>query len=186
MSNALQRIFPCGAWNDADLQTSTVAAPGGIVQPAARRPRPNRLPGDLATMSMVETTCQQCHESLLIDLAWMGRLVECPHCGKPTPATPSPPPPADTAAPPIIKAERAAETKPVPEAVEEAEAEERSLSPTEATAKEEPQAEQTKRAGRPLPSWKQRANERRWRTQLVAVVAGIILLAAAVLLLSLG
>jgi hypothetical protein len=52
-------------------------------------------------MGMIPIRCTACGEAAQIDEAWLGQLVECPHCGEATPAA-APPPPAS--APPAVSA----------------------------------------------------------------------------------
>jgi len=58
-------------------------------------------------MGMIPIRCTACGEAAQIDEAWLGQLVECPHCHQPTPATlaPLPPssPPAVPPPPPAMK-----------------------------------------------------------------------------------
>ena len=51
-------------------------------------------------MGMIPIRCTACGEAAQIDEAWLGQLVECPHCRQPTPATLAPLPPSSPPPPP--------------------------------------------------------------------------------------
>jgi hypothetical protein len=118
-------------------------------------------------MGMIPIRCIACGEAAQIDEAWLGQLVECPHCRQPTPAAAAPPQAPAAAPPPPSPPPPQVESAPSPE------------SPP--TPKSEPAAAPAKRP--PLTRAERQAIRRRRQT-IVAFVSGLLLLVAFLVLMA--
>lgn len=128
---------------------------------------------------MIPIRCTACGEAAQIDDAWLGQLVECPHCRQPTPAalTPlplAPPPPPPSSGPVAVADPSPAAAE--PEVVRAAKVPRPKAEPAN------PAPSSPKRG--PLTRAERQAI-RRHRQMAIAIGGGVILVAALFALLSL-
>ena len=124
-------------------------------------------------MGMIPIRCTACGEAAQIDEAWLGQLVECPHCRQPTPATLAPLPSSVPPPPPDMN--RAPQPRPADVVVESKPAAPKPPDPKPA----EPAPK------RPPLTRAERLAIRRRRQLIIAFGGGVILIIALFALLSL-